>query len=125
MHCVDRHEQATLVPCPGSEVHCGRDASAAAANAFVSPVMDSVGVGILLGASEGTGVVEVVWVVGVFVVGVVVIGVVVIGVVGVVLIGVVEIVGVVVVGVVVVGVVGVAAEADAAHCASVLEAGST
>jgi hypothetical protein len=41
-------------------------------------------------------------------------------VVGVVLIGVVEIVGVVVVGV-----VGVAAEADAAHWASVLEAGST
>ena len=107
MHCVDRHEQATLVPCPGSEVHCGRDASAAAANAFVSPVMDSVGVGILLGASEGTGVVEVVRVVGVVVVGVV-------------LIGVVEIVGVVVVGV-----VGVAAEADAAHWASVLEAGST
>ena len=113
MHCVGRHEQATLVPCPVSEVHWGRDASAAAADAFafVSPVMDSAGVGILLGASEGTGVVEVVRVVGVFVVGVV-------------LIGVVEIVGVVVVGVVVVVVV-VAAEADAAHWASVLEAGST
>ena len=96
MHCVGRHEQATLVPCPVSEVHCGREASAAAADAFVSPVMDSAGVGILLGASEGTGVVEVVRVVGVFVVGVVV-----------------------------VGVVGVAAEADAAHWASVLEAGST
>ena len=107
MHCVGRHEQATLVPCPVSEVHWGREASAAAADAFVSPVMDSAGVGILLGASEGTGVVEVVRVVGVFVVGVV-------------LIGVVEIVGVVVVGV-----VGVAAEADAAHWASVLEAGST